>query len=197
MRTNNIKQIENSTTHISIKNILDFDEYLVSSHKPHSLSYIFNSLFRLLAVVITCSFSCILAAIIIHVAGLFTKGFFTQLLVLSLMIVFLTPLWLWLSKFATTLKLRKHVEYFITNKRVIIKKGYILKSVSSVYLSDIFNIKVTFSVINDYYKTGNVKLATYHKWVVLHSLSDYYDVGRYLEEVCQIHKTDDEKKKHK
>lgn len=60
----------------------------------------------------------------------------------------LFPVWMWLANVFTANKKWKNTTYYVTNKRIIIQKGFIAENYQSIYYKDITNVSLHIGIVD-------------------------------------------------
>ena len=104
---------------------------------------------------------------------------------LIFMIVFfafhLLPVWLWIHSILSAIRKHKLIEYALTNQRVIVREGGLLKSYHYIDLRDV-RVKVGF--IDRLFKVGDITLSG-QKSVELLDIDNPYAVGNKLQKFLE------------
>lgn len=74
----------------------------------------------------------------------------------------LMPVWIWLYNIFTAYGRWKNTAYAVTNKRIIIRNGFIGYQYNSIYYTDISNVSLHVGVIDRMLGVGDVHIATTH-----------------------------------
>lgn len=83
--------------------------------------------------------------------GFFFIGFFA---------FHLMPVWIWLYNVFTAYGRWKNTSYAVTNKRIIIRNGFIGYQYNSIYYTDITNVSLHVGVIDRILGVGDIHIAT-------------------------------------
>lgn len=71
----------------------------------------------------------------------------------------LMPVWIWLYNVFTAYGRWKNTEYAVTDKRIIIRNGFIGYQYDSIYYTDISNVSLRVGVIDSILKVGDIHIA--------------------------------------
>ncbi len=93
----------------------------------------------------------------------------------------LMPVWLWIHNVLTARRKHKLLEYALTNKRVIVRDGGIIKSYN---YSELYNVSVKVGFIDRIFKVGDITLSGHNK-VVLLDIDSPYAVGNKLQKFIE------------
>lgn len=75
-------------------------------------------------------------------------------------LIHLAPVWMWVAKASTASKRHKNMEYLITDKRVLIKSGFIGSQVINIMMKDISGVTVHKGVLDAIFKVGDVYISS-------------------------------------
>ena len=70
--------------------------------------------------------------------------------------VHMMPVWLWIGSAVTSVVQWRNEDYFITNKRVIIRKGIFNPQRQSVFLRDIHTVQLHYGLLDRMFGSGDV-----------------------------------------
>lgn len=71
----------------------------------------------------------------------------------------LMPVWIWLFNLLTASKRWKNTEYAVTNKRILIRNGFVGYQYETIYYTDIANVSLRVGVIDKMLGVGDIYLA--------------------------------------
>ena len=71
----------------------------------------------------------------------------------------LMPVWIWLFNLLTASKRWKNTEYAVTNKRILIRNGFVGYQYETIYYTDITNVSLRVGVIDKMLGVGDIYLA--------------------------------------
>lgn len=80
------------------------------------------------------------------------------LVMLAFFALHLMPVWLWLGNVVTSFRQWKNASYYVTNRRVIIRRGCWTMNEVSLYPRDIANVQVRSGFLDNLFHTGDVLL---------------------------------------
>ena len=75
---------------------------------------------------------------------------------LIFLLVHMLPVWLWLGSALTSVIQWRNEDYFITNKRVIIRKGVFKPYRQTVFLRDVHSVQVHYGLLDRLFGSGDV-----------------------------------------
>lgn len=143
----------------SVVDLLGKDEKLLWSGKPKKSVYILENVFQMLPIAL------IWLAFDVFFIVMMTKtgdGMPKEMLffLIPFFALHLLPVWIWLSKILTASKRYKNTEYCVTDKRIIIKSGFIGMQVNSLMMKDVVSVDVRRGVLDVMFKVGDVYIST-------------------------------------
>lgn len=75
----------------------------------------------------------------------------------------LMPVWMWLSKVITARRRYENMEYCVTDKRIIIKSGFIGANYVNIMYKDVHSVNVHVGILDKMFGVGDVMIDTgYH-----------------------------------
>ena len=75
---------------------------------------------------------------------------------LLFMLVHMFPVWLWLGSALTSVVQWKNEDYYLTNMRVIIRKGVFGPERQSVFLRDVHSLRVHYGLLDRLFGSGDI-----------------------------------------
>ena len=75
----------------------------------------------------------------------------------------LMPVWIWLSKVLTARRRYQNMEYCVTDKRIIIKSGFIGADYVNIFYSDVRGVSVHVGILDKMFGVGDVIIDTGYK----------------------------------
>lgn len=147
-----------STSQESVTDLLMPGEKLLWSGKPKKSVFVLENVFQMLPFALIW-----LAFDAFFIIMLVSNGGFAGSMLWFLIPFFalhLLPVWIWLSKVLTANKRYKNTEYCITDKRVIIKSGFIGMQVSTIMMKDVASVDIRKGVFDSMFGVGDVYIST-------------------------------------
>lgn len=102
----------------------------------------------------------------------------------------LLPVWVWIYSMVTASRRHKNEEYAFTEKRILVKKGFLGGSLESIYYSDLTSVNLHVGVLERIYKVGDIYLLSAGKRTVLEDVSDPSFLVTRLQKIAHDIKTD-------
>ena len=75
---------------------------------------------------------------------------------LLFMLVHMFPVWLWIGSAITSVIQWRNEDYFLTNKRIIIRKGVFQPQRQSVFLRDVHDIRLHYGLLDRLFGSGDI-----------------------------------------
>ena len=72
------------------------------------------------------------------------------------MLVHLMPVWIWLGSAVTSVIQWRNEDYYLTNKRIIIRKGIFNPQRQSVFLRDVHSIRTHYGLLDRMFGSGDI-----------------------------------------
>lgn len=141
-----------------ISDILMPDESIIWSGTPKKSAFVINTSARLFPI----AFLWLLIDsffIISILKGNMIAGPSVKLVIIPFFILHLFPVWLWFGQIITSFTRWKNTEYAVTNKRIIIRNGFIGYDYKSVYYTEINNIHLHVGLIDKLLKVGDIRIS--------------------------------------
>ncbi len=158
MKYNRIeKECMNSVEQSKLENMLGEGETVLWSGKPVKSAFILNSITTLLPFVILW-----LAIDLFVIIQIVSTGLADQMLgfIIPFFILHLLPVWLWISKFITSFKRWENTEYAVTDKRILLRSGFIGVDYKNIFYKDIKNVTLKVGVIDKMLNVGDIHIQT-------------------------------------
>lgn len=172
-----------------IEEILTEDEKILWKGKPRLLSFILSAFFKgFIFVLIWLVFD----ATFIGLLFTFVQDIPTPLIVFIVIffILHLIPVWIWIYGLISATKRQKLEEYAFTDKRIIIKKGFIGSKIDSIYYTSLDSVNLKVGIIEKMCKVGDIYLVSEGKNVVLEDIRDPYFISQRLQKIAMDIKSD-------
>jgi len=152
----NTYSTEASATDIST--LLAPDEKLLWSGKPKKSVFILENIFQMLPLAIIWLAFDVFFIVMITTTGGWSDGMLFFLI--PFFALHLLPVWLWLSKVISANKRYKNTEYCVTDKRILIKSGFIGMQVNSLMMKDVTNVDVRKGLFDTMFGVADVYVST-------------------------------------
>lgn len=173
----------------SIESILSDDEKVLWRAKPKKTSFILNAFFKFFFVAL------IWAAIDISMIVLITVNMkeIPWYIILFLVVFFffhLLPVWIWVANIITAARRLKLEEYAFTDKRIIIKRGFIGANMQSILYSSITSVNLRIGIIERMCKVGDIYIVANQEKNILEDINNPYFVYEKLQKIANDIKND-------
>lgn len=173
----------------SIENSLSSDESLLWKGKPLRKSFILNSVLKFLPFALIWL---IFDPLFIVLLVLNVKEIPTIVIVfLAIFFLFhLIPVWLWIYSIISASKRQKIEEYAFTNKRILIKQGFIGSTIISVFYDSINSVNLKIGIIEKMCHVGDIYILSNNQKVVLEDILDPIFITTKLQDIALTNKKD-------
>ncbi len=121
-------------------------EYILWKGKPKKSAYIADKALSMLPIAI---FWAIFDFQFLRMSG--GDGMLLLFLAFHMM-----PVWLWIGSAVTSVIQWKNEDYYLTNKRIIIRKGVFSANRQSVFLRDVHNLQIHYGLLDRMFGSGDV-----------------------------------------
>lgn len=172
-----------------IEDSLEEDEKILWQGKPLRKSFLLNSFIKLLPfaiiwlgvdaffIVMLCSFTSEIPTPLI----IFLCFFF---------MIHLLPVWIWIYNVISASKRQKIEEYAFTNKRILVKQGFIGSIIISVFYSSIDSVNLKVGIIEKICHVGDIYIVSKNQKIVLEDINDPLFITQKLQAIANDIKTD-------
>lgn len=191
MKTVDEKYFINDTkgNNFSIEDSLSSDESLLWKGKPLRKSFILNSILKYLPFALIWL---IFDTLFIVLLVLNVKEIPTIVIVfLAIFFLFhLIPVWLWIYSIISASKRQKIEEYAFTNKRILIKQGFIGSTIISIFYDSINSVNLKIGIIEKMCHVGDIYILSNNQKVVLEDILDPTFITTKLQDIALTNKKD-------
>lgn len=172
-----------------IADLLNEGESILWEGKPKKSSFILSSVLRFAipALIFLCfdvAFLCILL-FVIHGAP-----WFVYLIYGVFMLFHLLPFWIWLSSVLSASKRQEKEDYAFTERRILVKKGFIGSTIVSIYYPSITSVNVRVGLVERMCKVGDIYILAGAQKVVLEDIVDASFIASKLQRIAEDVKAD-------
>ena len=77
-------------------------------------------------------------------------------LLLIFLLVHMFPVWLWIGSALTSVVQWRNEDYFLTNKRIIIRRGVFKPERQSVFLRDVHDLRLHYGILDRLFGSGDI-----------------------------------------
>lgn len=161
-----------------IEDILDKDEKCLLKLKPHKTTFILESIFN------GCIFAIIWALFDTFFIIMLVKSDFAKhpMGIASICVFFalhLLPVWLFIANIIRKVAGFKNIEYVLTNKRIICRKGLVGIDIKSIFYSDVIGVNVKVGIFDRIFKVGDIYISAKSQSTAILDVKDpYFLMGR-------------------
>ena len=112
-------------------------------------------------------------------------------LIMGIVLVFhLMPVWMWISAIVSANRRQKIEEYAFTNKRILVKKGFIGANIITIPYSSITSVNLRIGLIERMCKVGDIYIVYGNQKITLEDIVDPYFIYEKLQAIANDIKTD-------
>ncbi len=173
----------------TIESILEPEEKILWRGKPLRKSFLLSAFFRFffIALIWAAIDAAIISLLVINVPELplpviiFLCFFF---------LLHLLPVWMWIYSIISAGKRQKEEEYAFTEKRIIVKKGFIGAEVQSYPYSSMTSVNLRIGIIEKLCHVGDIYLVFDNQRAVLEDIEDPYFIYGQLQKIANDIKSD-------
>lgn len=181
--TNNMKKNK-------VEDILSDDEKVLLELKPNRKVFILESFFKGLPIaLIWGAFDGLVIYMMIHekiyeYVGPFIIG------IILFFFIHLIPVWLYVGGIIKRLASYKNLNYYLTNKRIIIRSGLIGIDYKFFYYPDINSTDVKVGIFDRMFKVGDLRLISTTQSAMLEDIENPYVLSTKIQKIINDIKTD-------
>ena len=121
-------------------------EYVIWKGKPRKRAYIADKALSLLPIAVIWT---VFDLNFLRISG--GNGFLLMFLLVHMM-----PVWLWLGSAVTSVIQWRNEDYYLTSKRIIIRKGIFKPRRESVFLRDVHSIRTHYGLLDRLFGSGDI-----------------------------------------
>ncbi len=180
--------IEDKKVVETIETVLNNGEEILWRGKPLKKSFILSAVFKMLPIVIIWAgidISFIVCAI------LFMELEWWFYLIFSIFFLFhLLPVWIYIFNIISSFRRLKIEEYAFTDKRIIIKSGFLAPNIVSVYYSSITSINLRIGLIEKMCKVGDIYIVSTNGKSMIEDIENPYYIYSELQRIANDIKAD-------
>ena len=187
-KENIFADLENHTEKNQITDLLEPDESILWESSPKKSAYLLSSILRMLPfALIWLIFDGAFIYIIIHFAQSLGKYIY---LLLGFFIIHLTPVWIWIYNIIKASLEHKNIQYAITDKKIIIRKGVIGIDFKTIYYHEITGVRCRVGLIDKLLKVGDIYIRSTMDSVILNDIQLPYEVTSRINQIIVDIQTD-------
>lgn len=177
----------------TLDSALQGDEKILWRAKPKRKSFILNSILK------GASIGLIFLIFDVCFITLMVLGFqFGEVelpigMIIFLVIFFLmhlTPFWMWIYGIISASRKQKLEEYAFTNKRIIVKKGFVGSTIISIYYDSLVSVNLKVGIVEKMCYVGDIYLVSKNEKVVLEDIENPLFISQKLQSIANDIKTD-------
>ena len=167
----------------------DMKTSLLWREKPNKKAYIWSRVLNMLPfALLWLIFDLTFIVSMFLVPGWILSAAITILIMFFLL--HLTPVWIWIGGIIKGVKEHKNIEYAFTEKRIIIRSGFIGIDFKNIYCSDVESVNLKVGFVNRVLKVGDIYIKSNDKSTVIYDIKNPYEITNKLQKVTLDIKTD-------
>lgn len=172
-----------------VEDILEEEEEILVSLTPNKKVYILEAIFKGLPLaLIWAGFDAFAIIMMIR------TGFFAQNWAVAFVVIFfalhLIPVWLYIGRIIKRVIDYKNLQYYLTNKRIIIRNGLIGIDFKIFYYSEIAAVTVKVGLFDRLFKVGDLYIQSTNQSAILDDIENPYFYLSKIQKIVQDIKTD-------
>ena len=172
----------------TIETVLNPDENILWRGKPLKKSFILSAVLKMLPLVIL--WVGIDVTLIVCFAIFLEIDWWFYLIFAVFFLFHLMPLWIYIWNIITAFRRLKIEEYAFTDKRIIIKRGFLAPNIISIYYSSITSINLRIGVIEKACKVGDIYIVSENGKFIIEDISNPYYIYSELQRIANDIKSD-------
>ena len=162
-------------------------ENLIWSAKPKKSTFIINNIVAMMPFALLW-----LAFDSFFIITMIATGEIKQMLffVIPFFALHLMPVWIWLGNIITAGKKWKNTEYYVTDKRIILKTGVLGVDYQSVYYKDIRNVNLRVGMIDKLLGVGDIYFDNINRDIAFLDIENPYEIYPVIQKTVLDMQTD-------
>ena len=187
----NYFKVDESMKKNTIEDILDEGEHILWRECPNKKAYILSktmTMFPIAIIWLLFDSAFVVGGFYGYASGDMPIGVLIGLFVFLLF--HLTPVWIWLFGIIRAVKEYKNVEYAFTEKRIIIRSGFIGIDFKNIYYTEVQSVNLKVGLTDKMFKVGDVYIKSNNESVVLFDIKNPYQITSKLQKITLDIKTD-------
>lgn len=185
----NYFKVNDSMTRNTIEDVLENGESILWREKPNKRAYIWSKILVMLPfALIWLLFDGFFIVNLIANGDSFQSGmgwFFVPFFAIHLF-----PVWIWLGGIICAVKEIKNIEYAFTEKRIIIRSGFIGVDFKNIYYTDVQSVNLKVGITDRIFKVGDVYIKANNETGILFDIKNPYQITSKLQKITVDIKTD-------
>lgn len=180
--------IEDKKVVETIETVLNDDEEILWRGKPLRKSFILSSVFKMLPIAII--WAGIDVSFIVCAILFMELEWWFYLIFGVFFLIHLLPVWMYIFNLVSAFRRLKIEEYAFTDKRIIIKRGFLAANIISIYYSSITSINLRIGLIEKMCKVGDIYIVSTNGKVMIEDITNPYYIYSELQRIANDIKTD-------
>lgn len=174
-----------------IDDVVEPNERVLWRGKPNAKSYVLAAMLKMMPIALL--WLAIDGFFIAFIAGGMMRGEMpTEILwfIVPFFAIHLAPVWIWIAKTVKATREVKNLEYAITDKRIIIRSGFVGIDFKFINYSEVDSVNVKVGLIDKICRVGDIYINSSINAGVLWDVEDPYKVGNALQQITLDIKSD-------
>lgn len=185
----NYFKVDDGMKRNSIEDVLTDGETILWREKPNKKAYIWSKVLGMMPIALVW-----LAFDTLFISAVFFQDEEVEMgLVIFLIFFFslhLMPVWIWIGGIIKGVKEHKNIEYAFTDRRIIIRSGFVGIDFKNIYYSDVESVNVRVGLLDRMLKVGDVYIKSKGAASVLYDIRHPYEITSRLQKITLDIKTD-------
>lgn len=174
---------------VHIEDLLQDGETILWKGKPRKLSFVLSSILKMMPIALL--WLCFDGVFIGLLIGMIPSlPWFVYILIAVFFAFHLLPVWLWISSIVTASKRQEKEEYAFTDRRIIVKKGFIGANVESIFYPELVSVNLRIGLIERMCHVGDIYIVGSNGKTVLEDITDPYFISSKLQGIASDIKSD-------
>lgn len=143
-----------------VKNLLADGEAILWQGTPDRKAFVLGSVFKMMPVALLwLAIDGTIIYFIVSGGVLNEMGWFAFALI-GFFAIHLLPVWIWIGNIVNAGTRQKNTQYVFTNKRIVIKTGFIGINVTNIYYQEISTVNLRVGIIDKWCHVGDIYIST-------------------------------------
>ena len=175
----------------SVKNILQEGEEILWQGTPYKKAFVLEPFLRFMPIALFW-LAIDVVMIVVMFKFVFAQNFENPMkyIMIPFFILHLMPVWIWVGSLIKKSLEHKNVEYVVTNRRIVIRRGIIGIDFLSLFYSDVEGVTVRVSFLDRLFKVGDLYIVAKQTKAMISDIKDPYSVYQLIQKVSLDMRTD-------